>query len=99
MVNPNVGTPNVPRSNAVNAVNVPNTAAPLYRPPTSSGVQQPLYRPPVAGTGAPQLPPRTQPFARPVNPQFRPVQQNAQLGPKLRGPPPNAKCAGRGCRR
>jgi hypothetical protein len=71
------------RSSTVNAVNGPTgpTAAPLYRPP-------------VAGAN-PQL--QSGQPARLGNQQFRPVQQNVQLGPRAKGPP--EKCPPRGCRR
>jgi uncharacterized caspase-like protein len=83
LVNPSLAPPGVPRSNAVNAAAVPTnpSGAPLYRPPVATPQQ---LRP-------------NQPFARPVNPQFRPA-QNAQLGPRPKGPPPE-KCPARGCRR
>jgi hypothetical protein len=70
-----------PGTPRINAVNVPTN--PSLAPP----------RPPVANV-APQLPPGQ---VRPVNPQFRPPLQRAQLGPRPKGPPPE-KCAGRGCR-
>jgi hypothetical protein len=85
LVNPNLATPGALRSNGVNAVTAPTNpnAAPLYRPPVASVT--------------PRLAP-IQPPTRPVNPQVRPVQQNVQLGPRPKVPPPE-KCAGRGCRR
>jgi hypothetical protein len=84
MVNPNLAPSGPLRSSTVNAVNVP--ASP-------NGVAP--YRPPVAGAN-PQLQPG-QP-ARLGNQQFRPVQQNVQLAPRAKGPPPE-KCPPRGCRR
>jgi hypothetical protein len=84
MMNPNLAPPGPLRSNTVNAVNVP------------TGPNGPTpYRPPVAGVH-PTLPPG-QP-ARLGNQQFRPVQQNVQLAPRAKGPPPE-KCPPRGCRR
>jgi hypothetical protein len=85
LVNPNLAPPGQLRSNAVNAVNVPTgpNAAPLYRRP-GAGVNPQLQ------SGQPTL--------RPVNPQVRPVQQNVQLAPRAKGPPPD-KCAGHACRR
>jgi hypothetical protein len=82
MVNPNLA-PGVPRSNAVNAVNVPSNAAPLYRPP-------------VGGSNGPQVP-RSQPQVRPLSAQVNPGQQRVQVGPRPKGPP-SQKCSGRGCR-
>jgi hypothetical protein len=75
MVNPNLA-PGLPRSNAVNTVNVPTNAAPLYRPSIGGSAQ---------------------PTARPLNAQVVPGPQRAQVGPRVKGPPPE-KCAGRGCR-
>jgi hypothetical protein len=86
MVNPNLAPPGPVRSSTVNAVNVPTgpTGPTPYRPPV-----------PVAGVH-PTLPPG-QP-ARLGNQQVRPVQQNVQLAPRAKGPPPE-KCPPRGCRR
>jgi hypothetical protein len=80
-----------PRERLVN----PNLAPPL-RSSTVNAVNvppgpnaAPLHRPPVA---------RVTPQPRLANPQFRPVQQNVQVAPRAKGPPPE-KCEGRGCRR
>jgi len=90
MVTPNLA-PGLPRSNAINTVNVPNhpnavNAVTVPNQPNAA----PLYRPPVGGS--------TQPVVRPLNAQVVTGPPRAQLGPRPKGPPPATKCAGHGCR-